>query len=82
MSSRFTEECEAGRALRYMFERGQISAEDPPVRVWSNKDLFQQYKLNTFKAKFNKMKKEFDVTRDTICKFKCYFLKKSNHITK
>lgn len=65
-SERLTINSKAMILLKKKFENGDISAEDTPKSIWGSELVFMEHKLDNFRTRFNKLKKEFFIDS---CKF-------------
>lgn len=60
--------------LRKKFESEEISRNDDPKSVWSQEPLFSVHKLDNFRTRFNKLKKEYFCETDGMCHLTFLFL--------
>lgn len=46
--------------LRRKLDSGEINLSESPKRVWESEPIFRRHKLATFRAQFNRMKKDYN----------------------
>lgn len=54
-----TEGSPAVKKLREMFREKKVELNSKPKEVWESNPLFQEYKLDNFRSKLNKLKEEY-----------------------
>lgn len=65
---RLTEGSDAVKSLRPKFHCGTFPGNYSPKDVWNSDVLYKQYELDRFRARWNRLKKEYNASNIT-CKF-------------
>lgn len=57
---KLTESSKAVRLLRSKFRSGEVTGQELPKSVWESEPSFMDHKLNNFRTKFHKIRKELE----------------------
>lgn len=62
--SRLTRNSAAAKLLRAKFQRGQLTGMEKPKKVWQSSRTFQAYSLESFRVRYNLIRREHLTDRD------------------